>query len=336
MICPRSSGNFHIERQLPKSSENKIGDCEFVFNPEENYDYFVTLDGLTEPVECKVYKDHRLLFLGEPPYIKQYNQRFVKQYGYVFSCQKKMIQKGQTEKSLPLLPWMVGMGFQENSHKTKGDTPYMTYDDFRSFNDDSARLNRCCLITSNKKFTKGHRDRVHFTDYVIKHHSDIIDIYGNGYKSIPDKFDILRKYKYAIVIENCKYPDYWTEKIGDCFLASCYPIYHGCPNIEEFFPEGSFTEVNVRNITETIDKVRNILDSELFEESTEKLVESKNLVLDEYNIFPQIAKCIFEIEKENSNKDKSVMGDHELLYPMRLSFLDKVKQLIAWKLNLII
>lgn len=331
-----SPGNFNIERQLPIKTALFGGDCEFVFNSDENYDYFVTIDNITEECGCKVDKNHRLLFLGEPPYIKQYNNDFIKQYGHVFSCQQKKIDRGEAKLSFPLLPWMLGISLKENSHSALEGAGFLTYDDFKNQHENPNRKNKACLITSNKVMTKGHRDRVHFADYALKHCSDFIDVYGNGYKSIPDKLDVLSQYKYAIIIENCQYPNYWTEKIGDCFLAGCYPIYHGCPNIGEYFPERSFAEVNVRNIIETIDMVRYILDSTLFEDTKEKLIEAKDLVLDKYNIFPQIAKRITEIEKESGNETKVIKSELELLYPMALSFLDKVKQMIAWKLNIII
>ena len=237
------SGNFHIERQLPLVSNHIIGDCEFVFDEKEDYDYFVTIDNIETECICKVDKSHRLLFLGEPPYVKQYNKGFIEQYGHVFSCQEKRIKSGLSVRHFPLLAWMIGVSLKENSHSSISNLPFLTYDDFVCIPESNKRLNKCCLITSNKKMTKGHRERVCFADYVLKHNSDIIDVYGNGYNSIPDKLDVLRKYKYAIVVENCQYQDYWTEKIGDCYLAECYPIYHGCPNIEDYFPQGSLLQI---------------------------------------------------------------------------------------------
>lgn len=328
------SGNFHIERQLPKASLFRIDGCEFVFNPNQQYDYFVTIDSLIEKCECKVNKDHRLLFLGEPPFIKQYNNQFIRQYGHIYTCQKNMILNGEAILSFPLLPWMLGIGLKENSHSTLDGTSFLSYDDFNSFKENPDRKEKACLITSNKTITKGHRDRVRFANYVLNHCRDTIDVYGNGYNSIPDKLEVLRQYKYAIVIENCQYDDYWTEKIGDCFLAGCYPVYHGCPNANDYFPEGSFTNVNICNIKNAIDIIRNVISSNMFEKSQKELKFAKQMILDKYNIFPQIAKCVLEIEKnrDSSNIDKEV----NILYPMKYSLMDKIRQIFAWKFNVII
>jgi hypothetical protein len=37
------------------------------------------------------------------------------------------------------------------------------------------------------------------------------------------------------VIENDRAPNYFTEKLIDCFALGTIPIYWGCPNIGDFF-----------------------------------------------------------------------------------------------------
>lgn len=327
------SGNFHIERQLPISYGCIWGNCEFVFDDAQDYDYYVTLDSLNDVTLCNVDKQHRLLFLGEPPYIKQYNQQYLNQFGHVFTCNEALIRKGWAHKLFPLLPWMLGMSFQNNSHKTESGAPYMTYDDFKTLKVEEKRLNKCCLITSNKKFTSGHRDRVRFADYVLEHCSDIIDVYGNGYNPIPDKFDVLRRYKYAIVIENCRYPDYWTEKLGDCYMAGGYPLYHGCLNINEYYDSKSYTLIDVRNIEATIDLIRSVLASDVYEQNVKYIEQSKQSVLNIYNIFPQIDKVVTDLEMSCSTI-KTCNNANEVLYPLKWTFYDKIKMELVRNYNI--
>ena len=56
-----------------------------------------------------------------------------------------------------------------------------------------------------------------------------VDIFGkfNGGKYLPHKADSLQKYRFQIVIENDITAYYFTEKILDCFVAQCIPIYLG-------------------------------------------------------------------------------------------------------------
>lgn len=327
------SGNFHLERQLPRECHYIWNNCEFIFDDTTSYDYFVTLDNLPKDTLCHVDRNHRLLFLGEPPFIRQYNKKFIQQYGHIYTCQEKKVLKGEAKKTFPILPWMIGISFKENSHTSINSLPFLTYDDFSSMEFNAKRKNKACLITSKKIITKGHRERVKFADYVLDHCSDIIDVYGNGYKSIPDKFDVLREYKYAIIIENCRYPDYWTEKLGDCFLGGCYPIYHGCPNIDQYFPHESFKIININERIKTLETIRKTVLSGAFEKSNKFLEQSKRLVLDKYNIFPQI---VFEINKiENcQNHYKQLTNNIEIIHPLKLSLIDKIKMKLIRKYNL--
>ena len=64
-----------------------------------------------------------------------------------------------------------------------------------------------------------------------------------GFKSIEDKWAGLAPYKYSLAIENAVTPDYWSEKIADCFLTWTLPIYYGCLNLEDYFPKQSFIRI---------------------------------------------------------------------------------------------
>jgi alpha(1,3/1,4) fucosyltransferase len=60
---------------------------------------------------------------------------------------------------------------------------------------------------------------------------------------ISEKKLILEKYKFCICYENAKdVSGYITEKIFDCFIAGCIPIYWGADNIEEHIPKNCFID----------------------------------------------------------------------------------------------
>jgi hypothetical protein len=56
------------------------------------------------------------------------------------------------------------------------------------------------------------------------------------------KREIMGGFKFALCFENCVFPGYVTEKIFDCFLAGCIPIYFGAPDIADFVPEQAFID----------------------------------------------------------------------------------------------
>lgn len=55
--------------------------------------------------------------------------------------------------------------------------------------------------------------------------------------------ETLKKYKFAICFENSSFPGWITERIFDCFLAGCVPVYLGDPNILNRIPEKAFIDM---------------------------------------------------------------------------------------------
>ncbi len=60
--------------------------------------------------------------------------------------------------------------------------------------------------------------------------------------SCKDKLETMAKFRFALCFENCVFPGYVTEKIFDCFFASCVPVYWGAPDITDFVPKECFID----------------------------------------------------------------------------------------------
>lgn len=99
---------------------------------------------------------------------------------------------------------------------------------------------------------------------------------------IDDKKTTYKNYKFAICYENSAAEDYITEKIFDCFLAGCVPIYLGAPNVEKYIPKETFIDKrNFKNYQELYVFLKNMPDSEY-----KKYIEAiKNFVLSD-KIYP--------------------------------------------------
>jgi len=70
------------------------------------------------------------------------------------------------------------------------------------------------------------------------------------------KSQSLKYFPYSIVMENDRYPSYFTEKITDCFATGTVPIYWGAPDIGDYFDMKGIIQVNsVDEIMDTIFKV---------------------------------------------------------------------------------
>ena len=94
-------------------------------------------------------------------------------------------------------------------------------------------FNKASCITSAKNFLPGHSTRLNF----IQNIKNKVDLFGRGIREIPSKLDALHNYAFTVAIENNTATDdyYFTEKLIECFVTGTVPIYHGCPNIGEFF-----------------------------------------------------------------------------------------------------
>ncbi|MTK52802.1 glycosyltransferase family 10 [Paludibacter sp.] len=323
-----TSSNNPLYRQISKNGmpvkEKYIFEINtFTSEFEQNidkFDFLVVLDDYKESIELNYPKDRMILFTGEPPYIKIYPTKYLDQFGSIFTCQKAILKRSNAYSTIPPLPWMTGCSLKENSHMFS-NTKHMNYDDFSSYSN-LDRLDKVCIITSNKKITKGHRDRVDFA-LKLKHAlPDKVDIFGNGFTNISDKFTIQSKYKYSIVIENCSYPNYWTEKLADTYLAGSFPIYYGAPNIGDYFSDNEIKIININNFQYALNLIKEILGSSLYHDSISSLNEAKLKVLNQYNTFSIIISCIDKIKHPES---KTMLSNFN---PIHFSILDSVKQKI--------
>lgn len=87
------------------------------------------------------------------------------------------------------------------------------------------------IIASGKRDTVGHRLR----HEIIDMHRDRMDLYGYGYKPIESKTEGLLPYRFSVIIENEKYPMFFSEKLVDCMLCRTIPIYWGASRVSEIF-----------------------------------------------------------------------------------------------------
>lgn len=81
-------------------------------------------------------------------------------------------------------------------------------------------------IVTNKYQAEGHRLR-----HIIAEKFNNIDIFKTPF----DKIEAHQRYRYTIIVENCKVPGYFTEKISDCIMMGTIPIYWGDPLIGQWF-----------------------------------------------------------------------------------------------------
>lgn len=104
------------------------------------------------------------------------------------------------------------------------------------FNVEKSKI--CSIVASSKNYAYGHKLR----HAVVEQLKNFIDVYGKIEGGLPingidmwDKTPALQDYLFSFVIENDRYPTYYTEKLTDAFMTATIPIYWGAPDIGEIF-----------------------------------------------------------------------------------------------------
>lgn len=146
----------------------------------------------------------------------------------------------------------------------------------------ASRPGFCCMIAGNKAMPGSdprelYSERVSTIRWFEKNAPQDFDLYGSGwhlpvptasiagklkhrlldaasalfprrpfpsYKGrVVRKHDALRRYRYSVCYENVRgIQGYITEKIFDCLVAGCVPIYWGAPNVANFIPQECFID----------------------------------------------------------------------------------------------
>lgn len=143
----------------------------------------------------------------------------------------------------------------------------------------AAKEKLCTLIAANK--TLNHPQELYSKRHEAirwfeRHHPEAFDLYGHGWDqpayihgprvarilnrsvrlrrlltspfssyrgTIQSKFDVLKRYKFAISYENARdVPGWITEKVFHCFFAGCVPVYWGANNVTDHIPANCFID----------------------------------------------------------------------------------------------
>lgn len=140
----------------------------------------------------------------------------------------------------------------------------------------------------------------------------LIDLYGHNWPARPDlnclgpandKIEVLKKYSYALVIENIWTSGYVTEKIADCILAGLPVIYMGDSfHAERRFP-GAFVTLEEIS-TEAFLECRNQLQKNYasYHEAVRRSFAASDTWCDSY--LAAFGECLKRLEQKSTVPDK--------------------------------
>jgi len=129
--------------------------------------------------------------------------------------------------------------------------------------------------------------------------TSFIDFYGGweGAKNLKGtankKYDILSNYKFCLTIENSNEKNYVSEKFYDCILTNTIPIYYGCKNIKDLWPEnGYFLLDNIENEFDVKKLITYINDNSesIYNEMLPELLKMKERYFNQFNPLKKICQ----------------------------------------------
>lgn len=263
------------------------GNCRFEINNDTRVcDFWVVYEDidsyLFEVADCP--KDRCIFITGEEKSMWNYAPEYLDQFGIIFTSRDD-IEHPNVIKGQYICPWHV-----------KKD-----YDALKS-SKLAHKKNELSVICSNAAKLEGHKKRLSFVGQLKEHFKDQLHWYGKGATYIEDKWEGLSTYKYSVAIENSSHPNYWTEKIADCFLSYTMPVYWGCPNISDYFPNESFIAIDIEDLRGSVRKIEQAIEGEFYEKHLDAIVKARSLVLDKYQMFPVVSSLVQKLHGEVSRE----------------------------------
>ena len=159
------------------------------------------------------------------------------------------------------------------------------------------------VISSNKEYVEGHRQRLRFVAALKTYFGEDIDVFGRGINSFADKWDAISPYKYHISIENSSCENGISEKLYDSFLGESFPFYYGCKNVYDYFPVQALVSIDINQIDESLKIIESYIAKQSYEENIHYIRQSKELVIEKYNLFNLIANyCTNDINNQTKKK----------------------------------
>lgn len=261
------------------------GDYRFdINNGVDECDYWVVFESTSGNESAAVPAGRTILVLNEPEYVRSYSPEYLRQFDWIVSWRT----------DLPATNVI-------RSHCIDGWWLKRTYDMLK--NDRVEKTGLMSVVASDKASIPEHRKRFAFINRMIGHFKDRLTVFGsiNG-NYCSDKFAALAPFRYSIAIEAASFPDYWTEKIADCYLTETMPLYFGCPNIADYFDRDSFVAIDLDDYAGSIRAIEGAIESDAYERNRDKVVEAKHKILDEWQVFPQLVRLLERLPAPGEKK----------------------------------
>lgn len=269
-----------------KTEEVDLSDIEFVF--DESYDtviYFNYILGEL-PSDKKAF-----IFPHEPTWAGVHSKNFSQHPNATvlgFDCK---LYRGNCVET-------VAHTFYGGRGHWIDKIDYWNYENLKQFSSSKTKGISSVItkLNNGRGVTCLYEDRVKIGK-MLEEELPFIDMYGGWNSKFPqgEKKAAVGDYRFTIAIENEHMKNWITEKFFDCILHDTVPIYFGCSNIREIFPEDGYVLIedikDMNAIKKTLFDIRTNLD-EIYESKLEGLRKIKSRYFTEFNLLKKIISLV--------------------------------------------
>ena len=251
-----------LTRQIdPADADARFINCAGKhFEPAPENSFWVTWD---EPaggeIDFSVPFERRILCITEPPEYKDYSI-LLPPHRYILSpflIHPSALAPGSVVvRTPPLINWHYGVDMGKDM-----PAPPMALEALHK-EPPPVKTKLMAMVCSNIDTLPAHRQRILFMHTLRERFADRMDFFGKGFAFVSDKRQAIYDYKYLLCLENNFHKNFWTEKISDAFLGRAVPVYAGCSNVSDYFPEQSFIRIDYRDPETAAQTIARILDSD--------------------------------------------------------------------------
>ena len=306
-----------LERLCP-GGRLRWGNCDFLLNPPPGAlcDYWIVFAAARDRDEMVCGRENTLFIAGEPPSKKIYPRGYYAQFNRVVSAHAADPHPQVTPSALGL-NWHVGLSRDDDCY-------HIGYDELAALVP-GAKANKLSVVCSNLTTTEGQRSRLRFLDAMKERLGDRLIHHGRGFSPIADKMDAIYPYRFHLVLENCRSPHYWTEKLSDAYLGWAHPFYVGCPNLGDYFPSAGFTPLDMDNPDEAAWVISERMERPMDEAEIGRVKECRNMILNTYNPFARFAYWAERFHQPAVSAGRVKITSHKAFRPFPRGLLYRLR-----------
>lgn len=273
----------------------------------DDAEWLVVFDDIATSVSTHLPRSRRVLFVTEPHGQKNYPAHFANQFGTVVSPYAVRGYRGRWMPSQPGINWFYGVTIENGKAVSRMDLEAL-----RNLPVPEGKAKRISVVCSTKTRLERHRARLHLLKQLAAAFPDDIDIYGRGFRPIGDKADVIAPYRYHVALENSDCPHFWTEKLADAYLGYALPVFSGCANVTDYFPQRAMVRLPaIDDIEGAVRTVRELLAADPWQERLDDIRAARTELIERQNIFALIERLTASRAHETVQRTARA----ELVYP---------------------